>query len=99
MKKVISLGCGAALLLSMFGAASANADPGPHHGNNKKGLCTAYFNGSEQGREKKRQAPPFQALEEAAEANEQTVEEFCAGFVGGNPGAADAGSGNAGGRP
>lgn len=42
------------------------------------GLCTAYFAGSETGKEHKRQAPPFQALEAAAEAEDQTVGEFCA---------------------
>lgn len=56
----------AALALTAGGAAVAVADPGPHHGNNAYGLCTAYFAGSDQGREKKRQAPPFKALEEAA---------------------------------
>lgn len=79
----------ALMMMGLFGAASATADPGPHHGNNKKGLCTAYFNGSEQGRENKRKAPPFQALEEAAEDADMSVEEFCAGFVGGNPGQPD----------
>lgn len=55
----------AALALTAGGMAVAVADPGPN-GNNNYGLCTAYFAGSDQGREKKRQAPPFQALEEAA---------------------------------
>ena len=49
-------------------------------------LCTAYFNGSETGQANKREAPPFQNLEAAAEANDQTVEEFCTGLVGGRAG-------------
>lgn len=71
----------AVLLSGMLGlgaSAVAFAHPGPHHGNNAFGLCTAYFAGSETGRENKRQAPPFQALEQAAEDNDQTVEEWCA---------------------
>lgn len=76
----------AALALTAGGAAVAVADPGPHHGNNAYGLCTAYFAGSDQGREKKRQAPPFQALEEAAgvdsddsqEEMDQKVADWCA---------------------
>lgn len=74
----------AAALLVGGPAAAAMAAPGPN-GNNNRGLCTAYFNGSEKGREKKRKAPPFVALEEAAEAQDQTVEEFCAGLIGGKP--------------
>jgi hypothetical protein len=69
----------AVTLLAIGGAATtaAVAEPGPN-GPNNFGLCTAYFAGSEQGREKKRQAPPFQGLEAAAEAADQTVEEWCA---------------------
>ena len=67
----------AALALTAGGMAVAVADPGPN-GKNDFGLCTAYFAGSEKGQEKKHQAPPFQALEAAAEASDQTVEEYCA---------------------
>ncbi|MPY99930.1 MAG: hypothetical protein GEU97_18450 [Actinophytocola sp.] len=67
-----------ALLIGGSAAGIASAHPGPHHGNNAFGLCTAYFAGSEKGQEKKRQAPPFQALEAAAEESDQTVEEWCA---------------------
>lgn len=81
----------ALMMMGLFGAASATADPGPHHGNNKKGLCTAYFNGSDTGRANKRGAPPFVALEAAAADESQTVEEFCAGLVGGNPDFGDPG--------
>lgn len=67
----------AVLALLAGGAGVSLADPGPN-GNNTFGLCTAYFSGSEQGQEKKRQAPPFQGLEAAAEAADQTVAEYCA---------------------
>lgn len=67
----------AAVALALGGASVAVADPGPN-GNNTFGLCTAYFSGSDRGQEMKRKAPPFQALEAAAEASDQTVEEYCA---------------------
>jgi hypothetical protein len=69
----------AVVLLAIGGAATtaAVAEPGPN-GNNTFGLCTAYFAGSEKGQEQKRKAPPFQGLEAAAEAADQTVEEYCA---------------------
>lgn len=82
----------AAAVLLAGGAGIASADPGPN-GNNNFGLCTAYFAGSDNGREHKRKAPPFQALEEAAEASDQTVEEWCA------ENAPHPGGGNGGGRP
>lgn len=59
------------------GAVVAVATPGPN-GHNTHGLCTAYFAGSEKGQEQKRKAPPFQGLEAAAEAADQTVAEYCA---------------------
>ncbi len=66
----------AALALTVGGAAVAVADPGPNDHNNY-GLCTAYFAGSDTGREHKRQAPPFKALEEAAgvDGSEETQDE------------------------
>jgi hypothetical protein len=68
----------AVTLLALGGlATTAVADPGPND-NNTFGLCTAYFAGSEKGQEMKRNAPPFQGLEAAAEAADQTVEEYCA---------------------
>lgn len=67
----------AVALLVAGGAGIASADPGPN-GNNNFGLCTAYFAGSDKGKEQKRKAPPFQALEEAAEESDQSVEEWCA---------------------
>lgn len=68
----------AVTLLALGGlATTAVAEPGPH-GPNNFGLCTAYFAGSETGQEHKRKAPPFAALEKAAEAADQSVEEWCA---------------------
>lgn len=68
----------AVTLLALGGlATTATADPGPN-GHNTFGLCTAYFAGSETGQENKRKAPPFQGLEAAAEAADQTVAEYCA---------------------
>jgi len=64
-------------LLIGGGAGIATADPGPN-GHNNFGLCTAYFSGSEKGQEQKRKAPPFQALEAAADEAGQSVEEWCA---------------------
>lgn len=91
---------GAVLALGLGGIGVAQADPGSNPGPNGKntfGLCTAYFAGSEQGREKKRQAPPFQGLEAAAEAADQSVAEYCAenGQRPGNGG----GNGGGNGRP
>lgn len=88
----------AGALLVGGGVGAAMADPGPHHGNNKKGLCTAYFNGSPEGREHKRTAKPFEALELAAgvDADDDTVEErdakvreFCGDLIGGRAGRAE----------
>lgn len=67
----------AALAFLAGGTTVATALPGPND-HNTFGLCTAYFAGSEQGQEQKRKAPPFQGLEAAAEASDQTVEEYCA---------------------
>jgi hypothetical protein len=67
----------AVLALAMGGATVATADPGPN-GHNTFGLCTAYFAGSDKGQEMKHKAPPFAALEAAAAADHQTVEEYCA---------------------
>ena len=59
------------------GGAAALADPGPN-GHNDYGLCKAYFAGSAQGQAHKHAAPPFAALEAAADAADQTVAEYCA---------------------
>ncbi|HEX4901236.1 MAG TPA: hypothetical protein VFV42_00405 [Acidimicrobiales bacterium] len=107
MKKILATLGAALMMLGLFGAASAQAAPGPDaDGPAKKGLCTAYFNGSDTGRANKRGAPPFQNLEAAAELAEMTVEAFCGvvrddednvtddGLVGGNPDYDDPGAGN-----
>ena len=76
--RVPTLAASVATLALTFGAVGfASADPGPN-GHNTFGLCTAYSSGSERGQEMKRKAPPFQGLEAAAEASDQTVEEYCA---------------------
>ena len=85
MRRILTM-IAATAMLAGAGLGMSAADPGPHHGNNKKGLCTAYFNGSEKGQEQKRKAGPFVALEAAAEAQDQTVEEFCGDLVGGRAG-------------
>lgn len=46
------------------------------------GLCTAYF--ANDGNGNSHDAPPFAALQEAAEANDQSVAEFCDGVRPGN---------------
>ena len=79
----------AVTLLALGGAltTAAVADPGPN-GPNNFGLCTAYFAGSEESggkADKKREAPPFQGLEAAAEAADQSVADWCA-ENGGQPG-------------
>jgi hypothetical protein len=82
----------AVLALGVAGTGLASANPPGPNGKNDYGLCKAYFAGSENGREHKRNAPPFQALEEAAgveedataEERDQAVAEFCASaFPGG----------------
>ncbi|WP_034267617.1 hypothetical protein [Haloechinothrix halophila] len=87
-----------AIALLIGGSAGiAAAQPGPN-GSNNFGLCTAYFAGSDKGKEKKRQAPPFQALEAAAEESDQTVEEWCAQNAP-HPSGNGGGNGGNGGRP
>lgn len=85
------------LALGFAGAGVSAADPGPN-GKNDYGLCKAYFAGSDQGREAKRKAGPFQELEaqagvdsdDTADERDEKVAEFCsAAFPGGkeeNPG-------------
>ena len=52
MRKIIAL-----LTMGAAAFAGVGASADPTHGH-----CTAYHNGSEQGRSKKSEAPPFQAL-------------------------------------
>ena len=60
-KRILSV----ALVAAALSAGSAFAAPGPtdQNNNNLFGLCTAYFNGSQNGQAHKRNAPPFQGLE------------------------------------
>jgi hypothetical protein len=81
LRKLIAL---AVVAVSAFGFSSSVATPGPN-GHNDYGLCKAYFAGSDNGRNHKHNAPPFQALEKAAgvddddtpEEVEQKVKTFC----------------------
>jgi hypothetical protein len=104
MKKLLAAALAGGLSLGVAGVAFATGPDAT--GPAKHGLCTAYFNGSDTGRANKRGAPPFQNLEAAAEAQNQTVEAFCGvtrdqdgnvtsdGLVGGNPDYTDPGAGN-----
>ena len=73
---LVGLLAAGSLALGPANSDNGNGNPGPNDGNTF-GLCTAYFAGSERGQEMKRQAPPFQGLEAAAEAEDMTVGEFC----------------------
>ena len=75
MKKLLVAAVAGGLLVG--GAGLAHAQGPDATGPAKYGLCTAYFAGSENGQAHKHQAPPFQNLEAAAEAANQSVEEFC----------------------
>jgi hypothetical protein len=70
----------ALMMMGLFGAASATADPGPN-GKNEKGLCTAYFNGQKNGHNKDGKASPgpFAALEDTAEDDGSNEEESTPG--------------------
>jgi hypothetical protein len=59
LKKLIAV----IIAATAFGGVvnAATADPGPNDHNNH-GLCTAFFNGSENGRANKSEAGPFVAL-------------------------------------
>lgn len=83
----------AVLALGVAGGGVSLADPPGPNGSNTFGLCTAYFAGSENGQQHKRKAPPFQGLEAAAEAADQSVEEYCAAN-GQHPGGGKGGGGN-----
>ena len=86
--------------LMAFGgtAAVAAAGPADGSGNEGHGFCTAYFSGSEQGQQKKREkSPAFQAFEAMAEewvqnddddnndsdVGDRAVEEYCRAVEGG----------------
>ena len=91
MRKRLAVVIAGTLALSAGSLGLAQAAPGPN-GHNNHGLCTAYFNGSENGQAHKRNAGPFVALEEAADdgdpntSPEEDVAVFCEGLVGGRAG-------------
>jgi len=58
MRKRIAAVLVAAALAGGINAGFAVADPGPHHGNNQKGLCQAAKSGNKTGWEKKGAVPP-----------------------------------------
>jgi hypothetical protein len=86
------LAAGALGLLLAGGTVTAAIAAPDANGPAKHGLCTAYFNGSETGQAHKRQAGPFQALEQAADDGDsntspaQDVANFCDGLIGGRAG-------------
>jgi hypothetical protein len=82
MRKVMAVAA-AVLVLGGSGAMaqgpSGSNGQGPDaNGPAKFGLCKAYFSGNGGENGKRNDAPPFRNLAEAAEANDQTIEEFCA---------------------
>lgn len=81
-KRALSMAAVAVLAFGALGVGPPDVEdipgsPGPN-GHNNFGLCTAYSSGSEQGQENKHRAPPFQALENAADDAGQSVAEWCA---------------------
>lgn len=84
MRRIVGIAALAGVLgTSGMGVALAK---GPDaNGPAKFGLCTAWAanaNGREHGNAEN--APPFQNLQSAADAQDQTVEEFCNGVTPGN---------------
>jgi hypothetical protein len=83
MRKLLVAVAAGGLLLAGTGLARATG-PDPT-GPAKYGLCTAYFAGSPTGQSHKHNAPPFQNLEDAASAANQSVADFCSSATpGGN---------------
>jgi Spy/CpxP family protein refolding chaperone len=78
MRKIQATLAAAAVMVGAlaFGGA-ATAAPGPN-GHNDFGLCKAYFAGSDKGKEQKRNAPPFVALETTA-GDKDDVAAWCEG--------------------
>ena len=88
MKRTIVSAAVLALMTGGIGSALADppADKGPGpNGKNNYGLCKAYFAGSDNGKENKRDKGPFPALEAEAgdvdgdgDTDENDVAAFCA---------------------
>src|SRR3954453_16855790 len=83
--------------LGVSQAKGGGGSPGPN-GSNNHGLCTAYFNGQKNGWAKNGTPPPFQSLEDTANAEgypnsstTQNVYNWCTNAdnnskgIGGNP--------------
>ena len=85
MRTRITAVLAAALVISGVFTGVAYAPPDPEGPGTQNGLCNAYFRGSENGREHKRNGRAFQALEEAAgveaddsaEERAMKVADFC----------------------
>lgn len=71
MRKLVGV---ALLIATAIGSGTSLAGPGPN-GHNNWGLCNAY---AHNGGGNSHNAPPFAALEQAAEDADQTVAEWCA---------------------
>ncbi len=81
-KRLLAVLSVAAAVFGGVTVAGANPDP---NGPAKHGMCTAYYNGSDN----KHHAGPFQDLEAAADdgddSNGDDVARFCEGMIGGKP--------------
>lgn len=94
LKKLIASAALAMMVAGGAGVAQAgHTDDGSGHLPQDHGLCTAYFNGSEQGQEKKREnGKPFGDLEIRADdgddstSAEDDVRAFCGDLIGGRAG-------------
>lgn len=88
MKKLLAVASATLMLSSVAGVSAAHHKD--DHDANYRGMCTAYFSGSENGQEKKRDnGNAFGVFEETIGAeNAQDVADFCNDTVGsiGNPG-------------
>ena len=72
MRKLIAAAAMATMLAGGVGIATAT--PGPGNGNNAWGLCNAYAHNNPNAHK----APPFAALEQAAQDANQSVADWCA---------------------
>lgn len=77
---IVAVLLGALLLMGSHGGGSPMDGMDDHPA--KYGLCTAYFAGEGGDNGNRNDAPPFQALEEAA--GDESVEEYCEGTQPGN---------------
>lgn len=94
MKKLLAVASATLMLTSVAGVSAAHHRD--DHTQNYRGMCTAYFSGSETGQENKRKngnafivfAENVGDYNEDGERNAQDVADFCMDEVGsyGNPG-------------